>query len=148
MNHLLTIGYEGLASSRFVGFLEENDVRLLVDVRELPLSRKKGFSKSSLSETLADAGIKYVHIRELGSPRPIRRRLKEDGDYASFFSDYHKHLQQQAEALDQLSRLVEEYNRVCLMCFERSPEQCHRSRLADYFAENWEPSVAVESLAG
>ena len=146
-NILLTIGYEGLPAPRFISFLEENRVRLLVDVRELPLSRKKGFSKSSLSESLQRAGIEYVHIRELGSPRPVRNRLKKDGDYPSFFSAYLKHLRHQTEALKELERLVEQYRRVCLMCFEKSPQQCHRSRLADYFAKHCEPSVAVQALA-
>jgi uncharacterized protein (DUF488 family) len=48
------------------------DVRVLVDVRLTPLSRKPGLSKTKLSEALAAVGIKYVHHRALGNRRDNR----------------------------------------------------------------------------
>lgn len=44
---LATIGYEGFEQSDFLNVLRDADVETLVDVRELPLSRKKGFEKDA-----------------------------------------------------------------------------------------------------
>jgi uncharacterized protein (DUF488 family) len=57
---LLTIGYEGRTIEEFVGELLAGSVETLIDVRELPLSRKRGFSKRALSTELAAAGIEYA----------------------------------------------------------------------------------------
>jgi len=62
---LYTIGYEGLDISSFVEELREQKIRVLIDVRELPLSRKKGFSKSALNTVVTAAGVKYIHLRDL-----------------------------------------------------------------------------------
>lgn len=83
-----TIGYEGKSIEEFVDILVENDVQIVVDVRELPLSRKAGFSKRGLAAALEERGIGYVHMRELGTPRAMRQQLREDGDYGAFFEEY------------------------------------------------------------
>ena len=132
---LMTIGYEGLDSQHFLKFLTYNKVDILVDVREIPLSRKKGFSKSRLSEMLNDNGIGYQHIKALGSPKPIRDRLKSDWDYDVFFSAYDDYLETQEEALDMLGDIITDHKRVCLMCFESSHDQCHRSHVANRIAQ-------------
>jgi uncharacterized protein (DUF488 family) len=58
-------------------------VRLLIDVRELPTSRRKGFAKSALSSALAAADIGYLHLKGLGDPKPGRDAARA-GDYAGF----------------------------------------------------------------
>jgi len=132
---VMTIGYEGLEIDKFLEFLSYHKVEVLVDVREVPISRKRGFSKSRLSQALDDAGIEYVHMKDLGSPKDIRSRLKVDHDYDAFFSAYDSYLETQTEALDQLIGLVTESRRVCLMCFESSHDQCHRSHIASHIAD-------------
>ena len=82
---LLTIGYEGRAIDEFIARLKQFNISRLIDVREIPLSRKPGFSKTSLRERLEDEKIEYVHIKALGSPSPIRNKLKTDWDYDYFF---------------------------------------------------------------
>lgn len=135
---VMTIGYEGLDLEHFLKFLTFNEVEVLVDVREIPLSRKKGFSKSLLAETLEDNGIGYQHIKALGSPKPIRDRLKSDWDYDAFFSAYDDYLETQDEALDALGEIIEDHRKVCLMCFESSHDQCHRSHVAKRIAQNFQ----------
>ncbi|MDR1430587.1 MAG: DUF488 domain-containing protein, partial [Propionibacteriaceae bacterium] len=44
----------------------------LVDVRQTPISRKRGLSKTALGAALSEAGIDYIHLRELGNPRDNR----------------------------------------------------------------------------
>ena len=89
---ILTIGYEGTSLADFLATLKAAGVQRLLDIRELPISRRKGFSKSALSKALAETGIAYCHERALGSPREIRYRLREDGDLARFFSDFREYL--------------------------------------------------------
>ena len=81
---IVTIGYEAASLADFIDTLRLANVDRLLDIRELPTSRRKGFSKSALSAALADAGIGYAHERALGSPRELRHRLREDGDLARF----------------------------------------------------------------
>ena len=50
---IYTIGYEGLNQKEFLAWLQHYKINVIADVRQLPLSRKKGFSKNSLNESLA-----------------------------------------------------------------------------------------------
>ena len=127
---LFTIGYEGSDVESFISRLEQSRIRRVVDVREIPLSRKPGFSKNSLREKLEEEGIEYVHIQQLGSPKAIRNKLKEDEDYASFFGSFSTYLDEQQMAIDEAYRHVREAT-CCLMCFERMPSKCHRSIVAE-----------------
>lgn len=95
---LYTIGYEGSSISDVVERLKEARIQIVVDVRELPLSRKPGFSKNSMSNTLRAAGIDYVHVRPLGCPKSIRARYKADSNWRSYCRDFETHLQRQTAA--------------------------------------------------
>ena len=131
MKKLLTVGYEGVSIDDFLRTLKAAQVTLLLDVRELAISRRKGFSKRALADALAGAGIEYRHERELGSPRPIRRRLQDDGDYVEYFSAFGKYLKLQRPLLAELASSLQ--GSVALMCFERDPTVCHRSVVARHF---------------
>lgn len=123
---LMTIGYEGLDISTFLAALKANRVTMLVDVRELPLSRKKGFSKSALASAVEAAGISYTHVPELGCPREIRRDYYGDGDWSRYKKRFSAYLSRQRPALQALVDLAKA-NRACLVCFEADYELCHRS---------------------
>jgi len=71
---LFTIGYQGSTPSDLIDRLLGAGVERVVDVRELPLSRRRGFSKSPLAAALTSAGIRYEHVRALGNPKPNRWR--------------------------------------------------------------------------
>src|SRR4051794_3283563 len=70
---LMTVGYEGRDAGELCEQLRRSSVDVLVDVRELPLSRRRGFSKSALRERLEAAGIVYAHDRRLGNPKTYRQ---------------------------------------------------------------------------
>lgn len=125
---LFTIGYEGADLADFIAALTQAGVTTLLDVRELPLSRKKGFSKRALGEAMLAAGIAYRHERDLGSPKTIRQRLHSDGDYEQFFESFSTYLRQQRPLLKKLAGSLD--GKVALMCFERDPATCHRSVVA------------------
>lgn len=81
---ICTIGYEGLDIDAFMSLLAENDIETVVDVREMPLSRKPGFSKKALEAALNLSGREYVHMVALGCPKPIRDRYREDGNWKRY----------------------------------------------------------------
>lgn len=70
--HLYTVGYEGVDLDEFIATLKTFGIKQIIDVRDLPLSRKRGFSKNALASALAEAGVKYLHVKSLGDPKPGR----------------------------------------------------------------------------
>jgi uncharacterized protein (DUF488 family) len=150
MTIVYTIGYEGTDIDSFVLTLQEAGVDLLADVRALALSRKKGFSKNALRSRLTATGIGYAHLVDLGDPKTGREAARA-GHFAEFRRIYSRHLST-AEAQADLNTLAAAVRTrtVCLMCFERQPEHCHRSmvgqalRAADVAIENlFSPSTSV-----
>lgn len=144
LSGLTTIGYEGASLQAFLATLKAAGVTLLLDVRELPISRRKGFSKTPLSQALARIGIDYQHERALGAPRPVRHRLREDGDFKRYFADFREYLATQEPLLDQLARTLT--GCVALLCFERNPAECHRSVVAAALARRISGAVAHLSV--
>ena len=83
MTTLYTIGYEGTDIDRFVATLKAVGVYLLADVRALPLSRKKGFSKNGLRVRIEREGMEYVHLGALGALKRVAT-LRAPGALISF----------------------------------------------------------------
>jgi len=131
MPKLFTIGYEGANVDQLVATLSNVGIEFLADVRELPLSRKKGLSKNSLAANLASAGIEYRHFRQLGDPKPGRDAARL-GKYDLFESIFSAHLRR-PETQASLANLLEVASTklTCMLCFERCHTRCHRSYLAD-----------------
>ncbi|MCW9057980.1 MAG: DUF488 domain-containing protein [Gammaproteobacteria bacterium] len=133
MKKLYTIGYEGADLADFLATLKRAKTNVLLDVRELPISRRKGFSKTALKEALADAGIDYRHEKQLGSPKAVRHQLREDWNYQRFFRAYDKHLSQQTDLLEQLIQEIK--GNVVLMCYEKDHTTCHRESVVNELAK-------------
>ena len=131
---IFTLGYEGLSLAAFLRQLSAAGVETVVDVRDLPLSHKPGFSKRPLSEGLARAGIDYRHMKALGAPKPIRDRLRKTGARSAFFKEFRAHLRGQREALAELGEIVAGTS-ACLVCFEADPALCHRTVVAEAVAK-------------
>ena len=129
---LCTIGYEGSSLEGYLNRLLHAGVTLLCDVRRNPLSRKYGFSKSTLSKGCEGVGIRYEHLPELGIASEERRELHTQADYDALFAVYEREsLPKQSEALAKIRGWIAAGDRVALTCFERLPEQCHRHCVAD-----------------
>jgi len=126
---LITIGYEGREIEQFIERLKQQNISRLIDIREIPISRKRGFSKSALKERLENENIQYVHLKALGSPSYIRRKLRSDQNYHDFFEAYSEHLSGNIEAVASLYQYVLDGIN-CIMCYELSEEYCHRSIVA------------------
>jgi uncharacterized protein (DUF488 family) len=144
---LMTIGYEGLSPVEFFGILRRCKVSTVVDVRELPISRRKGFAKSALAAGLAENGIKYTHVPALGCPRDVRHAYREDGDWQQYTRQFKRYLETQLHQLEGLSKLIER-ERCCLLCFEENYNFCHRSFIADRVASFASAALRVFHLTG
>lgn len=131
---LWTIGYEGRTVDDLIATLRGAGVRHLVDVRELPMSRRAGFGKSALSAAVEAAGLRYTGLRELGAPREVRHRVRDDGDWAAFSAEYLAHLDTQGEPLARLAALAKA-EPAAVLCYERSAKDCHRGLLAQRMAQ-------------
>jgi uncharacterized protein (DUF488 family) len=140
MRTVFTIGYENHRTpATLIAALHDAGVRRLVDVRELPLSRKRGFSKTSLSAALEEANIEYEHVRELGNPKPYRD-LYKSGRVAEGERHYRKHLHNGSyAALVELGGKLDEAT--CLLCFEAAHEACHRAVIIEALGELGELDV-------
>lgn len=123
---LYTLGYEGLDFDAFIDRLRDADVQTVVDVRELPLSRKKGFSKASFRERLAGEEIAYLHVPTLGCPKDVRNAYRIDSNWARYTRGFLKHLNEQDASVRELARLARSTT-ACLVCFEADFSVCHRT---------------------
>jgi len=129
---LFTIGYEGISLEEYLVRLLKNDVKVLVDVRNNPLSMKYGFSKSQLKRYCESLGIKYVHIPEVGIQSLQRKQLTTQADYDKLFAVYRKeNLPTTITAQITILNLLKENKRIALTCFESNICQCHRKHLAE-----------------
>ena len=133
---LLTIGYEGRTADELPGSVAASGVTTVIDVRDLPLSRKRGFSKTALAALLAQSGVDYVHERPLGNPKPLRDHVKSGGDWSWFAQMFRERLVGADDALDRVLSIMQRRGEVvCLLCYEADASRCHRSLVADALAE-------------
>ena len=135
---LFTIGYEQATQAAVVSALRDAGVEVLADIRYLPLSRRPGFSKSSLKAAVEEAGIAYRHFKQLGTPADGRAAARR-GDHAELSRIYAGQLEL-PEALAQMAQLrdIAEAKRVALLCYERDAAECHRSLLLDALFSDFE----------
>ncbi|UAK23118.1 DUF488 domain-containing protein [Sphingomonas nostoxanthinifaciens] len=146
---IFSIGYEGATQPELIAALETAGVRLLADVRAVPLSRRPGFSKNILANGLREAGIDYIGLKALGTP-PLGREAARRGDHATMARVYAGQLEL-PEALAQGAQLraLAEERPTALLCFERQPHHCHRSLLIDaILPEAKVTHLFANSLAG
>ena len=129
--NLYTIGYERLNPKQFITYLTHHGVDVVADIRKLPVSRKKGFSKTALKETLDDKRIDYLNFQQLGAPKALRDELYRSGDYDRFFKKYQENISDKDDHLNSIHALVDRGKKVALLCFERDPKKCHRKVVAE-----------------
>ena len=142
---LFTIGYERASQGDLLATLKARGVGVLLDVRDLPLSRRAGFSKRPLSAGLEEVGIGYVHLKGLGTPKEGRVAAHQ-GDMDRFWSIVEEKMRT-PEAEHDLSRAaaLAQERPACLLCFEASPHVCHRRRVAELLHDRF--GFTVEHLS-
>ncbi|MFJ8581338.1 DUF488 family protein [Micromonospora sp. NPDC093277] len=133
---ILGVGYEGRSIDEFVAGLVDVGVRRLIDVRMTPISRKRGFSKSALSQALAAQGIAYEHRRELGNPKENRPGFGGSPEELRSARAVYASRLHRADSLAVLDALAETAQRelIALLCFEADESRCHRQVVMDALA--------------
>ena len=132
---IFTIGYEGAALGDFIDTLLYARIDRVVDIRDVPASRRPGFSKNKLREALAEQDIEYTHLKPLGDPKDGREAMRR-GDVKAFEEIFGAHIQS-AASQDALKDAVElaSNETIVLLCFERDPKHCHRTIVAGLMSE-------------
>ena len=143
---LFTIGYEKAKPEAVLDELKRAKVKLLVDTRAVAASRRPGFSKRQLAATLDENGIAYLHLQKLGTPDAGRQAARA-GKLDTLWKIYAKHLKtpEAIEAMAELVTIVKSGQSVCLLCYERDKDCCHRTRIAEIVHER--TGVSVVDLA-
>src|SRR5258708_39217110 len=116
---LFTIGYEQAKSSSVIDELKRAGAALVVDTRAVAASRRPGFSKRQLAAGLDAAGVGYLHLQKLGTPKEGRDAARA-GNLAKLFDIYERHLATPParEQLDELTPIVTSGQPICLLCYE------------------------------
>ena len=135
-SRLFTIGYEGRTLESYLNLLIREGATLLCDVRRNAISRKYGFSKSTLERACTGVGIRYEHLPELGIESWRRRGLKTEADFKDLFKIYERTiLPNQGDSLEIIRSWLKSGESVALTCFELEAGQCHRHCVANALEE-------------
>ena len=130
---VIGLGYEGLDLDGFVRDLVEIGLAALVDVRLNPISRKPGFSKRRLEQALAEYGIRYIHMPQLGNPKWNRAGFGAGGvELAQAMAAYSEEINspEAGEAIDDIVMLAQK-GLTGVLCYEASEDRCHRQVVID-----------------
>lgn len=123
----MSVGYEGRSIEDFIDDLRSRGVRALADVRLAARSRKRGFSKTRLTEMLAEAGIEYHHFPALGNPKDNREPFWTGHGLEAALDRCREsvHSESGFAALEQIKDLSAKGD-VAVFCFEADESRCHR----------------------
>jgi uncharacterized protein (DUF488 family) len=145
VGEIATIGYEKASFGDFLATLREAGIAAIIDVRDLPMSRRAGFSKRQLQAGLEAAGVGYLHLKALGTPKEGRVAAHER-DYPRFWAIVERQLATAAAAAD-LERAADlaRAQPCCLLCYEADHRTCHRLRVAQLLEQRW--GLAARHLA-
>ena len=126
---LFTVGYQGHSIETFLDLLLAHGIEQIIDVPQLPFSRKPDFSKKRLTAHLAAVGIGYTHLVQLGTPKPLRDEVRQTQDYPAFFAAMDAIVAAQPEAV-QATLDIARAQPSALLCFEVNQAKCHRLSVA------------------
>lgn len=123
---VFTVGHSNHGMMRLEELLRMHGVKSLADVRSSPYSRfKPEFNREAVAAWLRDAGIAYEFLgRELGG------RSDDPADYENGRIRYDRLAAKPAfeRGIERILRRPAN-ERVCLLCAEKEPLDCHRALL-------------------
>ena len=130
-HQLATIGYESATQGDVIERLRRARVDIVIDVRAIAASRRAGFSKTLLAGSLHEAGIDYLHLRDLGTPKDGRLAARA-GRIGEMHAIFERHLEEPAAqlALSHATAVASE-RKAALLCYEAQAAGCHRRIVAD-----------------
>ena len=135
ISRIWTIGHSTRPIQDFIAALEAYGIKLLVDVRTLPASKRyPQFNKEALAKSLKEHGIHYEHFAELGGrrkPRPDSRNTAWRNASFRGYADYME-TEEFHKGVRRLLDLANEAGRTAIMCAEAVWWRCHRALISDY----------------
>jgi uncharacterized protein (DUF488 family) len=138
---LYTIGHSTRPLEEFLAILSEHEIKLLVDVRTVPRSRRvPQFNTENLAESFPRHHINYLHLPTLGGLRKTHSDSINTGWRNQSFRGYADYMQTSnfESGLNELIELARR-NPTAIMCAEAVPWRCHRSLIADaLLIRGWE----------
>lgn len=137
---IYTIGHSTHSLEEFLNMLRSFDIKLLVDIRSLPGSRKfPQFNKEELEISLVEAGIHYIHLANLGGRRKVKKDSKNTRWHKAAFRGYADYME-----TDEFKNGIVELEKMAMqkttayMCAEAVWWRCHRSMVSDYLkSKGW-----------
>lgn len=135
------IGYQRSSIDELIERLRDASITTVIDVRELPWSRRAEFSKKRLEERLTREGLRYVHLRAAGNPRENR---KSGASSAEILARYREHLARTSGVLEEILAAAGG-EAAALLCYEADASECHRSILLEQLAL-FHPNLAIRAL--
>jgi len=131
---LWTIGHSTLSINQLIETLRSFEIKVLVDVRSFPGSRRyPQFNKEQLKASLTAGGIEYQHFPELGGRRGARSDSHNIAWRNKMFRGYADYMETE-EFHSGIERLLEvaRTRRTAIVCAEAVWWRCHRSLISDY----------------
>lgn len=145
---ILTMGYQMRTLTDFVEELRAASVDVVIDVRETPWSQRRDFSKASLIDALGRTGIRYVHAWFAGNPKENRRTAATHKECLDNYARYLEEIPDVVTIFEELmGEIATEGWRACLVCYERHPDDCHRSILVEKWQERTETARHIKHLS-
>ena len=145
---VFSAGYQLRSLGDLVDILTTAGSNLLVDVREVAWSNRPDFKRRRMEAGLAAAGIGYIHAKYAGNPKRLRSMA---GSHRECLEMYGSYLAETPTIVDQLEadalRWAAKGLRPCFFCYERHPDDCHRSILLDTWAVRRGGALKVQHLA-
>lgn len=144
-----TVGHSNQPLRAFLLTLVTHKIELVADVRRFPASRRHPhFGKDALAASLAEHGIGYEHVPELGGRRAARKDSRNSAWQNAGFRGYADYMETR-EFEDGIARLLQlaAERRTAIMCAELLWWQCHRGLVADYLKARGHDVVHIVSPA-
>lgn len=143
-HRLYTIGYEKRSIKEFIDRLIKAEVDILVDVRQIAWSYRPEYCKTRLNRRLKASGIDYLHLPEAGNPKEYRVKAKS---IQSCLILYRNYLGRTKSGLNELKSIIQQSGagnrRVCITCYEKDHQNCHRSIIIEFMRRRITPLSVV-----
>jgi len=133
-----TIGHSTRTLEHFVEMLHSFEIKMLIDIRSFPGSRKyPQFNKENLEISIPENNIQYVHLKSLGGRRPVKKDSQNTGWRHPAFRGYADYMETDEfkNGIHELETIAVK-QRTAYMCSEAVWWRCHRSMVSDYLKLN------------
>lgn len=131
---IYTIGFTKKSLKEFINLLKKNKITKLIDTRLSRDSQLSGFAKSKDLKYVLEKilKIKYEVITEFSPTKELLKTYQKDKDWEKYEEGFLELIKERE--LEKFEDIVlDEKERICLLCSEAKADKCHRRLLAEFF---------------